>query len=209
MTHLPRQTHPEEPGDDSSWMRPFGEYRRENEQWRAAFAADFQRVILDGLGKRTKPRKSRANRVAGTLDEESDTGKSKTSVDDPAGQLPSGRGVETSRDGRSSGSVSWGDMGKAWNLDSAPGQEEKEPEHLRATHCRERKTQEKSGERRESRPNLLFSFSSETPGQARRSNPTEDVILGESTGGVGMRNQECFPVFCKNLRRKGGAKRQY
>ena len=38
--------------DDHSWIQSFGEYRRENEQCRAARAAEIQRASSYGLEKR-------------------------------------------------------------------------------------------------------------------------------------------------------------
>lgn len=39
--------------------------------------------------------------------------------------------------------------------------------------------------------------------QDSRSNPTEDVLLGESTGGVGMRTQDWLPRFLQKPQTKG------
>lgn len=121
-----------------------------------SFAANIQRAILSSLEQQKGPMPSRPNRETGTNDGESDTGKSKTSVEEHAGQKPIGRVTETSREERSSGSVSWGELEKAWTLDPATGQKNKELEHFRANHCKERKTQEKAGERRSSFPNMAF-----------------------------------------------------
>ena len=118
------------------------------------------------------------------MGEESDTGESRDGAKNPAGQLPSVQGTETSREERSSGSVSWGDLEKARGADSALGQAGKNLGNLRAKHCRERKTQTRPDRRRASRRNSSFAFSSGNSGRPRRPNPIEDVLLGESTSGV-------------------------
>lgn len=110
---------------DQAWMAAFEEYRRENEQRRAAFAVDIQRTIAaslnHGVGHRPRERRTGAKRV----DSGSEAEKRRAIADDQAGYQPSLNDVRTSKDGKSSGSASWGDLEKAWNLDPEVGDEEK------------------------------------------------------------------------------------
>ena len=187
-----------------NWNNSFDEYRLGDEKLRATCAADIHRVILEGVKLQTASKSGDSKATAANIEEESDTGKIRASLDGIAGQKPSRLDAETSREGRSSGSVSWDDLEKAWNIDPNPIQEEGNLEFLRTKHCKERKARGETGERRASCLNSPFSFPPEAPGRAsRRSSPMEEVLLGESTGGAGMRNQEWLPRFLQKPQTEG------
>ena len=64
----------------------------------------------------------------------------------------------TSKEGGSSGGASWGELERAWNIDSETGEGERNLEKLRAKQRKERKKGEMVEERRAAVPDLGFSF---------------------------------------------------
>ena len=133
----------------------------------------------------------------------SETEQSRSSLEHQAGAPPSGPDHVSSRDERSSGSASWDELEKAWNLDADIGDDEYNLEKLWTKHCNERKKSEKPDERRSPCPNLSFSFANQERSNHRRPNPMEEVLLGKHVSGAGMRNQEWLPRFLQKPQTKG------
>ena len=103
---------------DQLWLQTFDEYRQGNEKWRADFAADIQRVIAESLqqtnGTSREPQRTESRRAT----PRSDTEKSRSSMDQQTGAPLNGQDPESGREERSSGSASWGELEKAWNLET-------------------------------------------------------------------------------------------
>ena len=188
---------------DQQRLVTLDEYRKENEEWRTAFAADIQRMMTDHLQPVEKKGISSAAQAKPSVDSGSETGKSRTSVDEQVGYPPGLDEAGPGKEGRSSGSASWSELERAWNLDSETGEEERNLEKLWAKHCNERKKKEKVEERRASCPELGSSFKAPEIPSGRKTNPMEEVLLCDSTSGVGIRNQEWLPRFPQKPQTKG------
>ena len=155
---------------DMGWLQTFEQYRQENEQWRAAFSEDIQRIITGSVDKLAAKVNQQKEQKAKQRESGSETERSRTSVDHQTGCPPSPLNKVASNDGRSSGSASWGELENAWNLGDENGEDDHVLEKLWEKHCQERRAETKTKERRGSCPELGVSFSNPEVTARKRSN---------------------------------------